>query len=121
VPARIVVVHDDPKFRECAVMVLQAAGYGIEAFAGSMEAIDALKAVEHIELLITRVTFPEGTPHGISLARIARMKNPAVRVLFVARVENREHTEGVGEFLAAPVTGAKLLETVRRMFAGGIT
>ena len=37
--------------------------------------------------------FPEGTPHGVSLACMARMKKPGVRVLFVARDENREHTE----------------------------
>lgn len=111
---RIVVVHDDPTFRECVVTALQAAGYDIQAFAGSMEAIDALEA-GRLELLITRVTFAEGTPNGVSLARMARMKKPKVRVLFAARDENREHTEGVGEFLAVPVTGPEIVATVERM------
>ena len=117
-PARIVVVHDDPNFRECAVTALQAAGYDTNAFAASMAAIDALdEAAERIELLFTRVRFPEGTPHGVSLASMALMKKPGVRVLFVARDENREHTEGLGEFLAVPVTGAELVTTVKRMLA----
>ena len=99
-PARIVVVHD----RESAVTALQAAGYETKAFASSMTAIDALETTQRIELLITRVTFPEGTPHGVFLARMARVKKPGVQILFAAREGNREHTEGLGEFLAMPVT-----------------
>ena len=71
-PARIVVVHDDLTFRECVVAALQAAGYDLKAFAGSMEAIDALDAPERIDLLITRAAFPDGTPNGVSLARMAK-------------------------------------------------
>jgi DNA-binding response OmpR family regulator len=114
-PARIVVVHDDPKFRQCAVAALQAAGYDVEAFPGSMEAINALDAAEGIDLLITRVMFPPGTPNGVSLARMARMKKPGIRVLFAARDENREHTEGVGEFLTIPVSGSEIAATVTCM------
>jgi hypothetical protein len=40
-----------------------------------------------------------------------------MRVLFVARGENRQHTDGVGEFLAVPATGPELLATVKRMLA----
>ena len=116
-PARIVVVHDDPKFRQSVVTALRAAGYDTKAFAGSMAAFEALEAAQRIELLITRVTFPEGTPHGVALARIARVKKPGVRVLFAARDENREHTEGLGEFLSVPVTGPELVATVTRMLA----
>ena len=44
-PARIVVVHDDPAFHEC-VTALQAAGYEVKSFVGSMEALDALRTSE---------------------------------------------------------------------------
>jgi DNA-binding NtrC family response regulator len=117
-PARIVVVHDDPKFREWVVLALQAAGYDLKAFAGSTEAIDALEASERIDLLITRAAFPGGTPNGVSLGRMARVKKPGIRVLFVARGENRKHTEGIGEFLPVPVTGPEIVATVKRILAG---
>jgi DNA-binding NtrC family response regulator len=113
--ARIVVVHDNPNFRECAATALQAAGYDTKAFAASMAALD--EAAERIELLITRGRFPEETPHGVSLACMALTKKPGLRVLFVARDENRALTEGVGEFLAVPVTGPELVATVERMAA----
>ena len=116
-PARIVVVHDDQEFRESVVTVLRTAGYDTKAFAASMAAIDALEAAQRIELLITRVRFPEGTPHGVSLASMALMKKPGVRVLFVAREENREHTEGLGEFLAVPMTGPELMMAVKRILS----
>jgi DNA-binding NtrC family response regulator len=66
-PARIVVIHDDPNFREFVVTALQAAGHDTEAFVSTMAAIDALEAAERIDLLITRLRFPEGTPHGVAL------------------------------------------------------
>jgi hypothetical protein len=47
-------------------------------FTGSMEAIGAFEAAERIELLITRVVFPEGTPNGVSLARMAKVKKPGI-------------------------------------------
>ena len=114
-PSRIVVVHDDRYFRECAVTALQAAGYDAVALAGSMAALDALEAAEPIELLITRVAFPLGTPNGVALAHLARTKKPGLRILFIARDENRMHTEGIGEFLALPATGAEIVAAVERL------
>lgn len=116
-PARIILVHDDDNFREYVIRALEEAGYRVTAFAGSMEGIGALEADGDIALLITRVQFLEGTPNGVSLARMARVKKPGVRILFAARDENREHTEGVGEFLPVPVTGPEIVAMVTRMLA----
>ncbi len=96
---------------------LEAAGHDVKAFSDSMSAIDALEAAERTELLITRVAFPVGKPNGVSLARMARVKKPGVRVLFAARDENRQHTEGLGEFLAVPVTGPEIVATAARILA----
>jgi hypothetical protein len=34
-----------------------------------MSAIDALEHAQQIEVLVTRVIFPDGQPNGVSLAR----------------------------------------------------
>ncbi len=84
-PASIVVVHDDPQFIELSVSALLDAGHDVRAFFSSMAAISVLEAPEQLELLVSRVVFPEGQPNGVSLARMARVKRPGVKILFVAR------------------------------------
>ncbi len=70
-PPRIVVAHDDRRFCEHIATALQEARYDdIKTFARSMEGIKGLEAADRIELLITRVSFLHGTPHGVSLATI---------------------------------------------------
>jgi hypothetical protein len=85
--------------------------------ADSMSALDALEAAQHVEMLITRVLFPEGRPNGVTLGRMVRLKRPGVKVLFVASPETQAHTEGIGEFLPAGVTASEIVETVEKMLA----
>ena len=114
-PARIVIVHDEPEFAEVALAALRGGGYDAIAIMDSMSGIDALEHAEHIELLITRVRFPSGTPNGAALARMARLKRPGIKVLFAAFPEVQVYTEGLGEFLPRPLSTDELLETVGRM------
>ena len=116
-PARIVVAHDDPEFIESTVMALRGAGYDVLAFASSMSALDALEAAPIVEVLITRVWFPQGQPNGVALGLMARMKRAGIKVLFVARPDTQGHTEGVGEFLPVPVTASEIVEKVGQMLA----
>ena len=83
----------------------------------SMSTLVALEAAQRVEVLITRVLFPEGLPNGVSLALMARLKRPEVKVLFVARPDTEEHTEDVGEFLPAPAKAADVVEIVGKMLA----
>jgi DNA-binding NtrC family response regulator len=114
-PARIVLVHDEPEFSEGALAALRGAGYDAIAFMDSRAGIDALEHPKHIELLITRVRFPQGTPNGTALARMARLKRPGIKVLFASFPEVRQHIDGLGEFLPRPFSTDELLETVDRM------
>ena len=116
-PARIVLAHDDPEFVHNTVTALRGVGYDVIAFADSMSALTALEAAQRVEVLITRVLFPEGQPNGVALGRMTRLKRPEVKVLFVARSDTQEHTEGLGEFLPSPDTASEIVETVRKMLA----
>ena len=115
-PARVVLVHDDPVFVEGALAALRNAGHDdVATFPDSMTALGALEAAKRIELLITRVRFPPGQPHGVSLGLMARQKRPGLKVLLLSRPETEEFTKGVGEVLVAPVTSEDVVARVKAM------
>jgi DNA-binding NtrC family response regulator len=116
-PARIVVVHDDPQFIEDMMAALRAASHDVRAYTDTMSAIEAFETAKQLEVLVTRVIFPAGQPNGVALARMARVKRPGVKVLFAAIPEMRKHTEGVGEFLPAPVDPATIVARVAEMLS----
>jgi DNA-binding NtrC family response regulator len=111
-PARIVVVMDEPGFAEKAAEQLAAAGYDAIALADSMVALDALEDAVRIELLITSFGYRPGRPNGIALARIARLKRPKIKVIFVGEPQLVHYTAGLGAFLQSPVTVSQLVETI---------
>jgi DNA-binding NtrC family response regulator len=112
-PARVVVVHDDPDFGMSVAVALKVAGYDAAMFSDPMIALDALDAASRIEMLITRIVFPPGKPNGVALARMARAKRRSIRVLFTAGAEFAWLMDGLGEFLAAPVEVADVVQAVR--------
>jgi DNA-binding response OmpR family regulator len=115
VPARIVVVHDDPTFRDPLADSLRATGLDVARFVDSMAAWGALDTATRIEILVTRVDFGLNKPHGVALAQSARIRCPSVRVLFVARQQFRGDVEGVGMLLPLPVSVPEVAGVVGRM------
>jgi DNA-binding NtrC family response regulator len=73
----------------------RTAGYEVALFTDSMSATHALRDARLIEVLITRIRFPEGTPHGLALARSALLTHPGLKVLFVAAPATRAFAEGL--------------------------
>src|SRR5215468_11982485 len=110
-PANIIMVHDDPGFVEEAAAALRFAGNDIVTFADPNEALTALEN-RPFEILITRVRFPPGRPNGVALARMAPLKRPGIEVVFTVAAENIEYTEGLGEFVAAPIDIPELVAMV---------
>lgn len=114
-PARIVVVHDEHEFIGDAVSALRLAGHDVVAFSNSIVALNSFDSPEHVELLITRIRFPAGQPHGLSLALVLKTKRRDLKVLFTAEPEYAEDAEGVGEFVPLPISGRELVPIVDRI------
>jgi DNA-binding NtrC family response regulator len=119
-PARIVVVQDDVVFLAAIEAALRAEGHDVAAFSNSLLAWDALASRNRVEVLITRIRFPAGQPHGVALSHQARMGHPGVRVLFTALPEFRCHTEGLGTFLPLPVSPPDVVLAVSRLLANAV-
>ena len=116
-PAQIVLVHDDKSFLEEVAAAFAGRGYDIAAFEKSMTALSALEAAERADVLITRLSFPPGNPNGVSLARIALLRRPGIKVIFAGGEQMREYAAGVGEFLPNPISVSELVETVTRLLS----
>jgi DNA-binding NtrC family response regulator len=118
-PARVVLVLDDLDFANQAVEALAARKYEAIALPNPLAALDALEGAARVELLITCTIHAEGQPNGVSLALMARSKRRNVKVIFVGTPEQARHTEGLGAFLASPITVETIVETAVRLLTDG--
>ena len=116
-PAPVLVVHNEQETRDLAVTALRAAFLEAIGFDDPMAALDAMEADSRVRVLVTRVEFGPGKPHGVALARMVRVKRPGTKVVFVARAEYEPHTEGLGVFLPMPLNPDILVATVGRLLA----
>ena len=116
---RVILVHDDAKVLAEMAAALNSNGYEVSAFASTLQALDAIEPADRVDVLVTSVLFPLGTPHGISLAQMAKSKRPEMRVLFTAAPEFADHTAGIGDFLPLPVDPADLVKAVARLIELG--
>jgi DNA-binding NtrC family response regulator len=114
-PGSVVIVHDEHSFLLESAVALGDAGHSLATFTDPMAALKAVEEIKPPDILITRVTFPEGSPNGIALARMLRLKCPNLKVIFAARAQWEEYTQAVGELLPHPVDLRQLVETVTRL------
>jgi DNA-binding NtrC family response regulator len=105
VSARVIVVHDEPGFIKEVVPLIVRGGYQVAAFTGSIDAWDALRGSQPLDLLITQICFAPGKPHGISLAQWARAEHLGAKILFIGPPELSEHVADLG-MLIPPTLGA---------------
>jgi hypothetical protein len=107
----VVIVWDEPEFVDEAATALGEVGSDVLALTDPMVAWDALQRAKSIELLITCVNFAPGKPNGVALGRMARIKRPEARILFVGLPELEEYTDGLGVFMPSPITVPQVVET----------
>lgn len=79
----ILIVEDNPDVRDIAVTLLGGQGYRVLSADGGAAALAALEAHPEIDLLFTDVVMPGGMT-GVALAREAKARNPALKVLFTS-------------------------------------
>ena len=84
------------------------------SFASPMQALDAIEASEQAKNLVTRNDFGTGRLSGVALARMVKLKQPGMDVVFVGWPRNAEHVEEAGDFVPLPLDPQTLVETVSR-------
>lgn len=114
-PAQIVIALDDVVLADNVADVLMERGYDAAAFPDSMTALEALETAQRADLLIACMDCGDGKPNGVSLARMARLKRPGIKVMFIGAPEMFVHTEGIGDLVTPPLTAIELADRVAAM------
>ena len=114
--ARILVVEDEPEFRDMVVRTLRRLGYDVAEASGGQAALDIASGREtDFDLLLTDVYMPD--LHGPALVRQLMDRHPALRTLYMSGFTDREALQReVGdsglEFLQKPFRAADLSRRV---------
>lgn len=116
----VLIVEDEDSFRFATEKNLMAAGFSVISAPNSMIALDKLKH-ETIDLMLVDVAMPAGMPHGLSLARMARMQNPDMPIFFVtAYRELAEFAREVsGKVFCKPVDLDEIVDEIKIALSSG--
>ena len=114
-PARIMIVHDEPDFADDVASILKSGEDDVARYANPAAALDALESAERIELLVSCVDFGPGKLNGVALARMARARRPEIDVLLIGPLELAQDAGGLGHFLREPVSPWELMTTIERL------
>jgi len=90
VTKHILVVDDDVAFAEAVGRVLRNAGYEVTIAGHFNDALKRLEGGDPIDLLLTDLVMPNGV-NGVALARMARMRQPALAVVYTQLTREPEN------------------------------
>jgi hypothetical protein len=116
-PAHIVLVFEEAGFADRGAAALVRLGHVPVAVADPLAALNLLEDGERVALLVSGEQFGAGKLHGVALARMARNRSPAPQVLVVGSPDLARYVDGLGAFMAAPVTEQQVAEKAITLLA----
>jgi CheY-like chemotaxis protein len=112
----ILVVEDDEAYRRLVVRMLETAGYHVMTAGDFAAAMAIIEGPDPIDLLLTDVGMPPGTPHGVSIGSIAQLKRRGLRLIYMSGGFDPTDFALYAEnsvVLRKPFTALELIEAVR--------
>lgn len=116
----ILLVEDDASWLDLVRVMLERGGHQVSAFPDYRGALELIEGSAVIDLLLTDIQLPQGTPHGLSLARMAKVRRRGLPILFMTSdpAMALEVDEDLGLTLIKPFKGASLLAAVQTLVQG---
>jgi CheY-like chemotaxis protein len=113
----LLIVDDDETFAYAASRYLEKLGYSTVVASGSMDAFRKLEEMK-VDLLIADVCLNDREPHGASLGRMLRNRNPDFPVLLVTAFPDLVEPEKPlpGPVFVKPVELSELAKAVEDSF-----
>jgi CheY-like chemotaxis protein len=104
-PARtelILTVDDNPTVLATAVLQLEALGFQTLTARNAASALEMLDGESKVDVLFTDIVMP-GQMNGKELARLARLKRPGLKVVYVSGFPGIEASAGIDIALDGPL------------------
>jgi CheY-like chemotaxis protein len=104
--AAVLLVDDDGDVRTVLAAALTGMGHRVVPAADGLEALEVIDRKEPLDLLLTDVVMPG--LHGFNLARMAILRRPSIRVLYMSgyaegEVVTRDSGRRYGKLLEKPL------------------
>lgn len=80
----ILVIEDDDSYRRLVTTILEKSGFTVIPVRDFAAAIEVIESDRRVDLLLTDVGMPAGTPHGLSIAQMAKARRPSLKVLYMS-------------------------------------
>lgn len=111
---RILLVDDDEPYRESTATMLRSAGYVVQTASDHQLALEMLEGNDPLHLLLTDVVMPDRV-NGLALSRMARMRRPDLRVIYVSGYDIPGfEREALGTLLRKPIGDELLLAEIAK-------
>src|SRR5690349_12908397 len=114
----VMIVEDDEILARTLEAHLTREGFEVEVAADGFAALDRLD-LRKFTVLLSDIGMPQGTPNGLSLARMMRIRDPQYRiVLMTGRIELARQADVFGaKVLVKPVDLDELTASIRSEIA----
>ncbi len=113
----ILVVDDDPLYREALGQVLQRQGYAVSLTADFRGALEILETDQPVDLMLVDIVMPDRV-NGVALSRMARLRRKDLKVIYITGYSIPGiDREALGPVLRKPVDDAVLVEEIAKLLA----
>ena len=113
----ILVVDDDPLYREAIGQILQREGYTVSLTADFRGALEILETNQRIDLMLVDIVMPDRV-NGVALSRMARLRRKDLKIIYITGYSIPGiDREALGPILRKPVDDAVLVEEIAKLLA----
>jgi CheY-like chemotaxis protein len=113
----ILVVDDDPLYREALGQILEREGYVVSLTADFRGALEVLEAERPVDLMLVDIVMPDRV-NGVALSRMARLRRKDLKIIYVTGYSIPGiDREALGPILRKPVDEAVLVEEIAKVLA----
>jgi CheY-like chemotaxis protein len=115
----VLLIDDDEAFAYATSKVIRGAGHRVITFTDSRKALRVLETVQDFDVVVADVVMPDGHPNGFAIAQMARVRNPALKVVYISGYELLSRDLAAGEkVLLKPFAPADLIGEIASRVRG---